>query len=444
MTISFSTINFAVSVSGLVICILGLLMAVTGSAPEERTKQSYITFFCLLVAYAALNLIGQLVPGADFQKTTLFAESTLSSVLTILLMGFLLAQGGESDWQRSAWFRAAAGLWFVYFALLVYTQFSTLIYYFDAEGAYHRGPYYPVLLVPTVCIMALNLLILLRRWGRYSRKQRVAFAVYIIVPMLAMLVQMLFYGLYVIVLGTAVSALFMLLYIQSDQTERYARQATENAQLRMDIMLSQIQPHFIFNTLGAIGHLCRSDPEAKAAVNQFSRYLRHNMDSLTQSEPIPFTTELEHTKAYLELEQLRFGDELKVEYDLQCTEFLLPTLTLQPLAENAVRHGIRRSESGSGTVRISTRETADRYEITVTDDGAGFDADGEAPDDGQSHIGLRNVRERLQRLSGGELRIETAPGQGCRATIILPKETPAAYPPNPAAEKRRDDADICH
>ena len=109
-----------------------------------------------------------------------------------------------------------------------------------------------------------------------------------------------------------------------------------------------------------------------------------------------------------------------------------------------MRHGIRRSESGSGTVKISTRETADRYEITVTDDGAGFDADGEAPDDGQSHIGLRNVRERLQRLSGGELRIETAPGQGCRATIILPKETPAAYPPNPAAEKRRDDADICH
>ncbi len=155
------------------------------------------------------------------------------------------------------------------------------------------------------------------------------------------------------------------------------------------------------------------------------------MDSLTQSEPIPFTTELDHTKAYLELEQLRFPEELKVEYDLQCTEFLLPTLTLQPLAENAVRHGVRKSESGAGTVRISTWETPDHYEITVTDDGTGFDINAATPDDGQTHIGLSNVRERLRRISGGELRIESAPGQGCRATILLPKEA-------------KPSADICH
>ena len=270
--------------------------------------------------------------------------------------------------------------------------------------------------------MLLNLFVLWHRRKRFSHKQRVAFAIYILAPLFTMLVQMLFYGLYVIVLGTSAAALFMFMYIQRDQAERYAKREAENAQLRVDIMLSQIQPHFMYNTLGAIGHLCKNDPEAKAAVNQFSRYLRHNMDSLTQSEPIPFTTELEHTKAYLELEQLRFPEELKVEYDLQCTEFLLPTLTLQPLAENAVRHGVRKSESGAGTVKISTRETPDHYEITVTDDGAGFDVHGAAPDDGQSQIGLSNVRERLRRISGGELRIESAPGQGCRTTILLPKE----------------------
>ena len=92
------------------------------------------------------------------------------------------------------------------------------------------------------------------------------------------------------------------------------------------------------------------------------------------------------------------------------------------LTEYAVRHGIRGSASGTGTVTISTRETDDCYEITVSDDGAGFDPAAPASDDGRSHIGLNNVRERLRRVSGGELRIVSAPGQGCRATIILPKE----------------------
>ena len=421
MTLSYDTINFAISVAGLVVCILGLIMAITGSAPEKRTKRYFVTFFSLLIAYVAANLLSQIEGGRNGMKLFLFLESAFSSILTLLLTVFLLFQSGENRWQRSVWFRVAVGLWVVYMALLVYTQFSTMIYYYDAQGVYYRGPLYPLLLVPPVCIMALNLLLLWRRRNRFSHKQRVAFAIYILVPMLTMLVQMLFYGLYVIVLGTSAAALFMFLYIQRDQAERYAKQESENAQLRVDIMLSQIQPHFMYNTLGAIGHLCKNDPEAKAAVNRFSRYLRHNMDSLTQSEPIPFTTELEHTKAYLELEQLRFPEELKVEYDLQCTEFLLPTLTLQPLAENAVRHGIRKSESGAGTVKISTRETPDRYEITVTDDGAGFDIHAGTPDDGQTHIGLDNVRERLRRISGGELHIESAPGRGCRAMILLPK-----------------------
>lgn len=144
------------------------------------------------------------------------------------------------------------------------------------------------------------------------------------------------------------------------------------------------------------------------------------MDSLSLREPVAFSTELEHTKAYLDLEQLRFVDELTVVYDLECTDFLLPTLTLQPLVENAVNHGIRSKESGTGTVTIASRELPDRYEVSVTDDGPGFDPD-EKPDDSRSHIGLENVRSRLRSLCGGELRIASRPGHGSQVTIALPK-----------------------
>ena len=151
---------------------------------------------------------------------------------------------------------------------------------------------------------------------------------------------------------------------------------------RIQIMLSQIQPHFLLNSLEVIRRLYRKNPEkADKALLKFERYLRGNMDSLTREGLIPFRTELEHTRTYLELEQLRFPDELHIVYDLQCTEFSLPPLTLQPLAENAVRHGVREKTSGEGTVTIAAREYGDRYEISVTDDGNGFDPDAVPADD---------------------------------------------------------------
>lgn len=95
---------------------------------------------------------------------------------------------------------------------------------------------------------------------------------------------------------------------------------------------------------------------------------------------------------------------------------------LQPIVENAVRHGARGTERDVGTVAISTREFPDRYEITVTDDGPGFDPANHKPkNDGRAHIGIQNVRERLRSVCGGELRIESKPGEGTRATLVLPK-----------------------
>ena len=422
MTEGISSMNLIIGVAGLTICILGFVLSITDRSMDKRTHLYFITFFALLTAYVLCNLIGQLGKSVLYQTLALFFESAFSSLLTLLLTSFMLVQSGETNWRRSAAFRVAAGLEIVYLALLIYTQFSATIYYFDAGGLYHRGPYYPVLLAPPVCVMVLNLVVLLKRRKRFSVPERIAFAVYILVPMGCMVFQMFFFGLYVIVLGTAVAAMFMFVYIQNEQTANYIKKERENARLQTEIMLSQIQPHFLNNTLVAIGRLCSGVPEAKAALYKFTSYLQGNMDGLFQTDPIPFTTELEHTKAFLELEQLRFGEKLNVVYDLEATAFLLPTLTLQPIVENAVEHGVRENEDGAGTVTVSTREYPDRWEITVSDDGPGFDPD-EMAGDGERHIGLQNVRERLRHVCGGGLRIESAPGKGCRVTIELPKET---------------------
>ena len=191
---------------------------------------------------------------------------------------------------------------------------------------------------------------------------------------------------------------------------------------QVQIMLTQIRPHFLYNSLTVIQDLCRTNPEqAETATIQFAKYLRGNMDALQTSSPIPFTAELEHTKEYLTLEQMRFEDKLTVRYDIQCVAFSLPPLTLEPIVENAVRHGVRGNSDGRGDVVIATRECPGHYEITVTDTGPGFDPEKLPKDPGRSHIGLRNVRERLSRMCGGTLNIASEPGKGTCVTITIPK-----------------------
>ena len=188
-------------------------------------------------------------------------------------------------------------------------------------------------------------------------------------------------------------------------------------------MLSQIQPHFLYNSLTVIRELCHSDPaQAETATVLFSRYLQGNMESLNAEGLVAFEQELKHTEGYLELEKLRFEDKLTVRWDIQSAVFQIPTLTLQPIVENAVRHGVRGNPDGVGSVTVAAREYPDRYEITVADNGPGFDPEAPPAEERGAHIGIQNVRERLARLCGGSLIITSAPGEGTTATILLPKE----------------------
>ena len=196
---------------------------------------------------------------------------------------------------------------------------------------------------------------------------------------------------------------------------------------RMQIMLSQIKPHFLYNTLSTIEALCLTDPKAaNRAAARLSEYLRGNLATISEDKTIPFEKELSHARLYLELEQTRFEDALQVVWHVDAEDFFLPPLTLEPLVENAVRHGVRAKPDGRGTVEISAAEGPDCYEITVRDDGPGFDP-AQTPADGRPHIGLRNVRERLE-SRGGSLTISSVIGTGTTATIRIPKNEGGKLP----------------
>lgn len=190
---------------------------------------------------------------------------------------------------------------------------------------------------------------------------------------------------------------------------------------KSEIMLSQIQPHFMFNSLSVISSLCLIDSqEAKEAVDRFSHYLRMNMESLQNENVIDFEKELDHTKSYLWLEKKRFADDLQVEYHIDYTSFRLPPLTLQPMVENAVRHGICKSEEG-GTVVVSTCYRENEVWITVEDNGIGFDII-QKDSEGRMHVGIQNVRERLMLLCQGQIEIESEVGKGTKVIMRIPHE----------------------
>ena len=208
---------------------------------------------------------------------------------------------------------------------------------------------------------------------------------------------------------------------QYKEAIHYQQVQKELYEAKVNVMVSQIRPHFMYNALSSIAILCKLDPDtAYDATVTFSDYLRGNMDSLKQTAPVPFTTELEHLKKYLYIEKLRFDDKLNIEYDIRDTDFEIPLLSIQPLVENAVKHGVGMKEDG-GTVRISTRETETAHEVVIEDDGVGFDVT-EKKDDGRSHVGMENTKKRLQEMCGGEVIITSEIGKGTVAKVIIPKK----------------------
>ncbi len=212
------------------------------------------------------------------------------------------------------------------------------------------------------------------------------------------------------------SCLFYYLWLHMQSA--YAHEQALEAEQRIQIMMTQIQPHFLFNTLSTIQALCRIDPEkAFETTEKFGTYLRMNIDSLSQASLIPFQKELEHTKIYADIEMIRFP-YIHISYDIQEDDFELPALSIQPIVENAIRHGVRGRYNGS--VKVATRSDENIIVIEVTDNGKGFDPDEAEMADG-THIGLRNVTERIEMLCGGTLSIKSGEGNGCTVSIRLPR-----------------------
>ena len=432
---------FSVISAALLLSVLGLWLTAIIPGIDRWSKRFFLSYFmvfmlCCVAGLADVTLSYYFGPSALYYCEMVLECLILSLPLPMLTV-YLLHCCKETI-RPSRLFPAVLGLWAVYFALLVSALFIGGFTFVSTDNRYARGPLYPILLMPLIAILLFNLIGTMKRRDRLSRKVYHSFLIAIL-PMMVALTVHLFADMFSLIdISYVLSALAMFGLILYDQIEQdltrqrenlrqqqeIARQQCEIANQRVNIMVLQMRPHFIYNTMTSIYCLCNQDPQkARQVVMDFTTYLRKNFTAIVSEAPIPFTSELEHTRAYLAVEQVQYAESLFVEYDTPHTFFRIPPLTLQPIVENAVKHG-RDPYAGPLRISIRTRRTDTGSEVTVSDNGPGFHpADDDAP-----HIALNNIRQRLEIMCGGSLAITPGDGRGTVVTVTIPNSTGSINP----------------
>ena len=417
----------------LLILIMGvaeLLTAMTLILMETRNVRGTVSCGLLMITGSMCCLIDYEYIGlviAD-ERALFFLDITVQlSACFFLILNMMFHMHTKKNWELSK--------------KMIWAWMATL-------GAYLLGHFvlkYPLPEAAWLTIMAalnglfllVELVLLISDYRRYREQRMKYMIVSSAILTICILIEIIhfvihyYFLFYPFQIGLLIYSVlqYIVIFKQSKEREKRSQMAAqlekELVQSQVSIMLSQIRPHFLYNSITAIQTLCVQDPEkARKSLGDFAKYLRGNMDSLASKELIPFVKELENTRHYVELELMRQGEYLEVEYHIEEMSFHIPTLTLQPLVENAIKHGVGGKEDG-GRVVISTYRRGDRVCVCVEDDGVGFDESllkEQATDKQRTHIGLQNVKERIQRMAGGDFVVESQVGIGTKITIILPWE----------------------
>ena len=414
------SVNIALDIFGIIV-----LMIIFFSCLEERVKrETQSNIFLIMMGAILCALVADLLSWIGEGNTNLaimtIVTNTVASCMGYASIFCFVLYMRENLFRNSKAIKVIVCIFGV-MCLVSAVLLSMGAYYgnsfmIDEHGHYVHSGEFSVLLshfsFPVLSLVATVLMLFCAK--DVSPIARFFYFLYIIFPMIGVTLDYAIHGISLTYIGMVVSV--MIIY-----TNIYLQKRNTISEQKTALMMSQINPHFMYNTLSAIAALCDIEPKkAKALTIEFSTYLRQNLETLSTTDLIPFEQELRHVECYLKIEKARFKDKVNVDYSVQTENFYLPALTIQPLVENAVRHGITKKGEG-GTVKLGTYQTEKSYFIEIKDDGIGFDYE-TLNCDGRKHIGLENVRNRLRDMCGATMEVKSMVGVGTRVTIEIPKK----------------------
>ena len=420
--------NIAIAVFCIVISVI-ILISITFS--EHRNEKSSRIFIYMIIVNLVLlvsSIIWFVLNNSPFIKNPLplliteCVKASCGPVMLILytrLIMIILKERTVISKKLMFAARIAIALCIADIIVILIEPFVFTNIILDENNRLVRPEWYIFSYIFTFMSMAINTGILFVKRIYLKMIELLTLLAYIVIPALGIVIHMMVEGTPVNMISITVAIIFYFAIIQNELSKQAHELEKELVESRISVMMSQIQPHFLYNILTAIVQLCDENPAlAKKTVLDFSAYLRSNMESLNYSGLISVEKELDHVSHYLSLEKTRFGKALDIEYIIETGGFGVPPLTIQPIVENAVKHGISKKEDG-GKLTVSVSETEEWYLVTVTDDGLGYEID-ESQESSTRHIGINNVRKRLLHY-GGTLEISSKSGQGTIAIIRLPK-----------------------
>ena len=414
--------NIALDCLALSVCMLFYLSGLRNKE-NSREKQLFMCSIALTMLYLYLDEICWLINGRRGQRELELGANTGFYLISILLTWTFWHFAGSWKDVRSKIYESLGWVvntvTIISVAIILYNVKGGFIFSVSENGVYRRADTYWISLIGPGIILALSALQILTRCIRLEDK--LILLVYPVLPLIGSIMG-------VFVEGPTMLAIYVFLAVVFNYTNLYVRRIeeasiTEGELTRSEVnaMMLQINPHFIYNTLGSAASLCDIDPgTAQELIYNFSDYLRDNFTDINSKPMIRFREEMEHLNHYIAIEKVRFP-HIEVEYELQTQEFEIPTFTLQPLVENAIKHGICKRRKSEGTIWIQTLETESAYLVRVIDDGVGFSYVTASNSEGR-HIGIQNVRTRLDILCGGTLNIDGEPGVGTTCEIRIPKK----------------------
>lgn len=415
----FELVEYCAVSAMFVLMLMALGIAVTMPALDRWSKRFFIVSLSLLMLCVIVCFIdGIIYRNPNFiilEKIVVYFEALLVSVLMPLPTILLLHYCGESV-KSSKLFHTVILLWFICFFVLSIGQFTNWFYVVTPNNEFIRTSLLPLLMLPLVLGMFVNIAGLIRRRKKLSTRYLVAFLIYLL-PFTVFLTVHAFIDIAPFLFsGVGICAFSMCYFIVSDQIIHNFHQQREIANQRASVMVLQMRPHFIYNTMMSIYYLCKQDADkAQQVTLDFTTYLRKNFTAVASEEAVPFKDELEHTKAYLAVEQAQHEDMLCVDYDTPHIDFKVPPLTLQPLVENAVKHSL--DPNGEALhIYVKTRLTDSGNEIIVENNGLDY----QPSTDNEPHTALANIQQRLDMMCKGTLKITPREGGGTVVKVTIP------------------------
>lgn len=412
---------YSIAGAFILLTILGIVFSLVVPIFDKWNKRYLITLFSfqlLCMATCFLDIIIYDNPKmATLEKINIFLEFLSLISIAVMPSVFLSHYAGEKL-KNGLLAKIAIVFGITSLALLIIGQFTDIFYSVTSNNEIKRGPLFPLLISPVLVILLFDIVGVFVIRKRILKAYFVAFLVYLPPLIIAVFLHMFFSLELFIVLAIGLWALTILVLMVKENAKEYFNQQKEIANQNAHILVLQMRPHFIYNTMTSIYYLCEQDPnKAKQVTLDFTTYLRKNFAAIASEETIAITEELEHTHAYLAVEQAQFEETLFVTFDTPHTLFRIPPLTLQPIVENAVKHGMVASDKPIH-ITVRTRKTATASEIIVEDDGPGY----QPKDDNEPHIALNNIRQRLEMMCKGTLEIYSGDEGGTVVKITIPSE----------------------